>query len=194
MTDHPTLDGVLATLEHAAKDLRGVPVDVLAMPDASGRLRAVEITLAEVRRGWNAATLVAVKDPENPLGPETFPAERTLFGTVKPRVVGTQYRTVTKRSAKRTYSTAAILKGAGDSEHFAGSPLEALMAMLREGAVRLDYVWGEFEKFCRRYGLPMRVVEGAITDDGDVTGPWVGEVWKETVSQEAVKDDGTPVK
>jgi hypothetical protein len=183
------------TWQETVEDLRNktawlalLSIPVEEMPDAAAQVRDVERRLAELRHGWNEQQIQAARDPENDLGPATFPAERTSFGTVQPQVVGRQWRTVTTRTAKRSYNTAAIIHGLVQHGAYQ-EPTLALMGAIREGAAKVDWRWTQLQALARRLGLPLRTVDHAIPDDGDLDAPWVGESWQESVRQEPVKGD-----
>jgi hypothetical protein len=181
---------LIGTIESAVKALRRreFDIDVDQMPDLAGRIRSAERALQEIRWALNEEQVAAAKDPESPVGPDTFPDEKTAFGTVKPRVVGQQFRTVTTRSCKRSYNTAPILMGVAEVEGF-DSPLDALPFALSAGLLTITWKWTPLDKYSRANGLPLKTVKREIADDGDLDGPWVGEVWTESTRQEPVRGD-----
>lgn len=172
--------------------LETAPVPVAEMPDAAGAVRDIERRLAAIRHGWNDEQMEAAKDAEGEFGPPTF--ERTPYGTVSPKVVGTEFRTVTTRTAKRTYNTAPLLRGIAQGltvrHGVETSEMDALRFVLRGGIASIDWKWRPLTVLARDLGLPMRVVPRPIADDGDLDGPWVGEDWREGVKQEAITPDG----
>lgn len=104
----------------------------------------------------------------------------------------------TSRTAKRSYNTAAILVGIAEGEydqrcavHLAEhgpdgptpdppmTPVEALLYAVRGGVATVSWKWTPLKDLAAELGLPMRIVKREIADDGDPTGPWVGEVWTE---------------
>lgn len=182
----------LAALELATKGLseRAGEVTVTEMPDLAGRIRAVERNLADIRKALNETQLEAARDPESEVGPGTFEPEPTPWGgTVHPKVQGTGYRTVTSRSAKRTYNTAPILVGIAEAVEGLDGLLDGLVYGLENGLLTVAWRWTPLQKFAQAHGLPMKVVQHPIADDGDLDGPWVGEKWTESVKQEAIRDE-----
>jgi hypothetical protein len=179
------IDGI--KLHLGLLELDGIPI--AEMPDAAGEVRAIERRLATLRQGWNAEQLEAARDPESEFGPATFPTEHGQFGTVQPKVVGSEYRTVTTRTAKRTYNTGAILAGMVTHGGFAGT-MDALVFAVRERLATVDWRWADLQRYCRATGLPLRTVPQRILDDGDLDGPWVGEEWREQVRQERIPKEG----
>ena len=173
----------LETIRAAVRLLAETDIPVAEMPDAAAAVREVERRLANLRRGWNEEQVTAAKDPEGEFGPPTL--ERTQFGTIRPVVTGADFRTVTTRSAKRTYNTAAILHGMVARGGFLGVT-DALTFALREGLARVEWRWSDLQRYATTVGLPLRTVPHRIADDGDLDGPWVGEDWKTTVSQKAI--------
>lgn len=171
-------------MKTALLELEAAEVPVAEMPDAAGAVRDLERRLAELRHRWNEAQVEEAHDPESELGPPTL--EHTAFGTQKVQVVGRQYRTVTTRSAKRTYNTAAILHDMVEHGLFAGS-MDALGFALRERLARVEWRWSDLTRYARTVGLPLRTVAHAIPDDGDLDAPHVGEEWRESIKQEAVE-------
>lgn len=190
--NHPTWRVVVDRILEDMRLLAETAIPVVEMPDAAGAVRAVEVKLAAIRQGWNAEQLAAASDPESELGPSTFPPERGAHGTRQPQVVGTEFRTVTTRTAKRSYNTAAILCGIarGLSQPGAGvGPIEALTWAVKERLAKVEWRWQELQRVAREYGLPLRVVQGVVADDGDTEGPWVGELWKTRTEQEALRGE-----
>ena len=184
--DNLRWDHFIGCIEDDIRQLRDAPIDIREMPDAAGRVRAIERRLADLRHAWNEEQLAAAKDPESELGPGTFEPEPSPYGgTIHPKVVGTEYRTVTSRSAKRSFSTAPILVGISEAEGI--GPVEGLMFAIDQGLAAMTWKWTPLKKYVLAKGLPMRVVEHPIPDDGDLDGPWVGELWSESVRQEAIK-------
>jgi len=169
-----------------------VVIPVAEMPDAAATVRDIERRLADLRHGWNTEQIAAARDPESEVGPPTF--EPTPFGVQRVEVKGTEYKTVTTRSAKRTYNTAAIIHGiakalGGSQEPV--SPTEALLWAVRRGVAAVEWKWKRLQETARELDLPMRVVLHPISDDGDLAGPWVGEKWTERIGQKAVMDEGS---
>jgi hypothetical protein len=180
------VDGIKLILE----GLEQTDVPVVEMPDAAGAVRDLERRLAELRHRWNEAQVEEARDPESELGPPTM--EHSQFGSQTVQVVGREYRTVTNRSAKRTYNTAALLRGiaVGLTAHSLTetSELDALQFVLRGGIASVAWKWTPLTRLARDLGLPLRTVDHAIPDDGDLDAPHVGEEWRESIHQEAVKE------
>jgi hypothetical protein len=170
--------------------LEAATIPIQDMPDAAGMVRAIEVRLADLRHGWNTEQVQAAKDPESEFGPSTLKPERSAFGTVQPQVVGREFRTVTTRTAKRTYNTAPILiglsKALAEDDTKVVTPIDALTYAIRERAAEVTWKWTALTRLARDLGLPLKVAKGPIADDGDLDGPWVGEDWRETVTQQAI--------
>ena len=188
------IEKTIRALQRAVKSLETLTIEVPDIPDAAGDIRAVEIRLQALRKDWNELAVTEAKDPESEYGPETLgpqEAEQGQFaGVTRPRVTGARYRTVDKSGpTKRTYNTAAILKGIADRHtgFSAGDgPLDALMWCVEQKLLDLKWKWTPLQKAAKALGLPMRVVKHEIADDGDTGGAWVGEEHSTVTTQEPI--------
>lgn len=177
---------VLGLLETAA-------IPIVELPDAAGAVRDIERRLADLRHRWNEQQVEEARDPESELGPPTL--ERTQFGSQKVQVTGREYRTVTTRSAKRTYNTTALLwgiaRGLEAREPQAGpvSELNALRYCIVAGVASVKWAWTPLTRLARDLGMALHTVPHAVAEGDDLGGPQVGETWVEQVRQEAVKEE-----
>ena len=183
MSDNGFWRELIDGMKQAVTALEADTISVAEMPDAAGRLHEIERRLAVLRRRWNAEQIEAANDPESEVGMSVLAPEPGRFGTVRPKVVGTEFRTVTTRSAKRTFNVAAILAGA--SKAWDADIATTIRRLLAERVVKIDVRWSELDRLAKREGLPMRVVDHEVDDD-DVTGAWVGEVWTTRTKQEPI--------
>ncbi len=190
---------MIRALQRATKNLEALTIEVPDIPDAAGDVRAIEVRLQSLRKDWNELAVMEAEDPESEYGPETLGSqepERGQFGgVVRPRVTGERYRTVEKSGpTKRTYNTAAILQGIANAEPLANEmsaeahegPLDALMWAIEQKVAEIKWKWTPLQKAAKALGLPMRVVKHEIADDGDLDGPWVGEVHSTVTTQEPI--------
>ncbi len=186
------IEKLIRALQRATKNLEAVSLETPEVPDAAGAVRAVEVRLGDMRRAWNDAAVADASDPESEYGPDTLgsqePEKGPYGGTIHPKVTGTKYRTVTTRSCKRTYNTAAIMVGLARADELpeVTDPVEALMWAIENKVATVKWGWRQLEKMAKGLGLPMRVVPREIADDGDIEAPWVGEDWKDKTTQEPI--------
>ncbi len=193
------IEKLIRALQRATKNLEQATVEVPDIPDAAGDVRAIEVRLQALRKDWNELAVVEAKDPESPHGPDTLGSQESekgqFGGRVTPRVTGQRYRTVEKSGpTKRFYNTAPILQGISQMEHtMVGrdpnedtTPLDALMWAIEQKIVTIKWNWTPLQKMVKAMGLPMRVVKHEIADDGDLDGPWVGEVHSTITTQEPI--------
>lgn len=148
--------------------------------DAAGEIRAVERRLAVLRKNLNDE-LLAEADPAS--------GETMWLGALR-RSRGVSvgktanYASVVTRKCRRTYRTSAILAGIG--ERLGLSPTETVLALHREGILRMQWGWLKLRDYAEKHGLEVTTGPGPIDDDGDLDGYWVGEEWSETLHQEPI--------
>jgi hypothetical protein len=128
--------------------------------DAMGHVRAIEVMLAEWRRGLLA---------------ESEPAK------------GNAYEIVEERRAKRSYSPAPILASFMDHMNF--DAYQTLRYLLGCDAVRLQWSWTNLQRAFAANGVSMKVANHEVADDGDTTGAHIGQVWSSYTRVKGVTDD-----
>lgn len=134
---------------------RGAVADA-ETPDVIGTISAIQRELAAIKKGLVAEAT----------GP----------------MVGEGYRLVERRSATRTYNTAAIL-AALDRE---GATLPPMAQALQSGAATVTWHWSKLKDMFEREGIDMRIAHREIEEDGDIEAPMVGEVWKSTFEAQPI--------
>jgi len=129
-----------------------VPDELVA--DVAGRVQHVERTLGQFRRNLLAEQDVDVDGREYGL-----------------RSGG--------RVATRSYNLAAITYSLIDEQTDITTFMEALNELISQQAVKLTFGWQRLQKVFQDHDVMLRVAHHEISDDGDVDGPHVGEVWSE---------------
>ena len=151
----------LTTLEKAAKAVASSALPDELTAEAAGRVRAVERNLA----GFRQSILAEASGPS-------------------PDLTGGGFKLVEKRTCKRSYSLAPIV--ADVSAATGKTSFEVIMDMIAGGALSLTVGWQNLERYFVQHDITLRKAGHEITNDGDVDGPHVGEVWTSKVEQVAV--------
>lgn len=132
--------------------------------DILGEIRHIERLMADWRRSLSAET---------------------------PDAEGKNYRTVTKRRARRSYNTTRII---GDvqvalaKERGEASAWDAIRELMGADALRLQVRWSDLKKLLALWDIPLVVAQHEI-EDGDLAEAQVGEIWEEYTTQEAITND-----
>jgi hypothetical protein len=147
------LSDLLQRLEDATVALKRQPVPEDATADVVGRIRAVERSLAETRRG--------------------------LMAEIDGDLEGTEYIVRDGRKATRTFNSQAILKDVTDALDTT-SVAYALRWLTDAGAVKLSWTWTRLEKAMADTGASLRIQQRPI-DEETVDGPHVGVSWKRDI-------------
>lgn len=140
------------SLGTAITKLTAGPVTDEDIPDASGQCRHYERKLAEWRQGLTSELTAGVH-------------------------VGTDYQIRVPNQSHRSYNPQAII---ADVAHTCGlTPISAILELRQEGAIRLDFVWTQLEKFFQTRGIDMRITNGRELNEDDMTldGSHVGCYW-----------------
>jgi len=125
-------------LEDAVRGLIEAPIEDAEIPDTAGRVRHLEIKLADYRRGLLAEA---------------------------PEPVGTDYAIVESRTATRTFNPTRILSDVASA--LPGESLIGVLSELQHAdAVRLQWQWQKLGKFFHAHGITMQKHTGPV-DDGD---------------------------
>ena len=143
----------LNDLEAAASSLRTAAIPEDETADVIGRIRAVEKSLAETRRG--------------------------LMAEIDGDLEGTEYIIRDGHKAERSFNSQAILKDVTDALDTT-SVAYALRWLQDAGAVRLTWTWLRLQKAMGEAGAGLRIQQRPI-DEETVDGPHVGVAWKRDI-------------
>lgn len=144
--DELTADPV-AELRQAVRHVTQHPVTDDTIVDMIGAVRAVEVRLAEYRKG--------------------------LESEVTSGQVGEAYQVTESRLAKRSYNTNGIL--AAFFPVTGVNPAASLEVLMAADAVRLSWRWAQLQAAAQLYDVTLAVAKHEI-EDGDPDA-LVGEVW-----------------
>ena len=86
---------------------------------------------------------------------------------------GERHMVEVSRSATRSYNTAALMKTMQDGGM-------TLMDLIEMNVVNLSWRWTELKNFAHRRGMDLRMSKDSVLELGDIDGPHVGEVWKDS--------------
>ncbi len=155
-------EGFFLALESAVRDLKIMSVPDEEMPDTVARLKAIHKRLGEIIKG------IVVEMPAD--------------------IRGKEYYTQTRRKARRTYNTSAILAAVANVRDM--TPEQALRDLLREDAVRLNWRWSDLSRYFERHDIELRQVSHEIANDGTTDGPQVGAQWESEVTLIPIPPEG----
>lgn len=180
-----TAEALFAAMLERVATLRTLPLEGGQLADAAGMCRRVERDLADIRRGWNEQ----LKDAEPTAAAE--PQAPSQWDSGEAQAVGKQFQTTKSRSAKRSYSTAAIL--AGVAEETNTSPMVQLNTMVMAGVAVITWKYTKLKGYLEGVGIDLAehtLKDEPIDDDGTISPDWMGEVWTTTMSQQAIRQEG----
>ena len=190
-------DAITERLRHAHQDyldsIRTQVNELLSLPtpdddrvaDIVGEVRALEVKLAEWRRGLEDAAVgrTASSDPE-----EQTPA------------VGAAYRLVPTVKIERTYNTPGILSAVADASGL--SLTQVILSAIDAKAMRLEWSYRAMVKWVKKHGATVTTASGVIPSESDLDEPMIREIEKagrptrvavgEVVAQDEVPDPEPP--
>jgi hypothetical protein len=179
------IEEVFAGMVERVAILRTFPLEGGQLADAAGMCRRVERDLAEIRHGWNEQ----LKDAEPVQAAE--PAAPTQWDKDTAQAVGRKFQTTKSRSAKRSYSTAAILHGVAQETNT--NPMQQLNMMVMAGVAVIDWKYTKLKGYLEGLGIDLgehTVSDEPVDDDGSISSDWMGEVWSTSMGQQAIKQGG----
>jgi hypothetical protein len=185
---HPVgvdIEQVFAGMVERIAILRTFPLEGGQLADAAGMCRRLERDLQSLRAGWNEqlrdSEPVAAAEPQAP----------TQWDSDHAQAVGTQFQTKKRRSAKRSYSTAAIIHGV--SHETGTTPMQQLNAMVMSGVATINWKYLKLKGYLEALDIDLAehtLDDEEVPDDGSISDMWMGEKWKTTMEQQAIRQEG----